>query len=322
MRTPANSDDLQRVIDSVKSIVQYLGGDDADDLADTYQPLDSDLTAIAALTTSSFGRSVLELANAAAGRTLWGLGSAATEETGTSGDVVVKADGANTFSSLQGYTAGFTVGSAADTSPDVSNVAGAAVNATGIGRFSADGANALSINRKTSDGVIVAIRQDGTTEGSISVSGTTVSYNSFCGSHWSQLTDRSNPDIPRGTVVEAIDEMCVWQDPETGDHLPNDQLVKFKVSDTPASPRVYGVFKNWDEDGDAEIASLGAFLIRIDPDETVQGGDLLESAGDGCARVQSDTVMRSTTIAKVNSAAVIERFEDGSYLVPCSLHCG
>lgn len=36
---------------------------------DARQPLDSDLTAIAALTTTSFGRALLELADAAAGRT-------------------------------------------------------------------------------------------------------------------------------------------------------------------------------------------------------------------------------------------------------------
>ena len=38
-----------------------------------YQPLDSDLTAIAALTTTTFGRSLLALADAAAGRTSLGL---------------------------------------------------------------------------------------------------------------------------------------------------------------------------------------------------------------------------------------------------------
>lgn len=45
------------------------------------QPLDSDLTAIAALSTTSFGRSFLELATAAAGRTLLGLGTASTQPT-------------------------------------------------------------------------------------------------------------------------------------------------------------------------------------------------------------------------------------------------
>lgn len=41
--------------------------------ASTYQPLDADLISIAALTTTSYGRSVLELANAGAAQTLFGL---------------------------------------------------------------------------------------------------------------------------------------------------------------------------------------------------------------------------------------------------------
>lgn len=43
------------------------------------QPLDSDLTAIAALTTTPYGRAFLALADAAAGRTSLGLGTAATQ---------------------------------------------------------------------------------------------------------------------------------------------------------------------------------------------------------------------------------------------------
>lgn len=51
-------------------------------LSSVYQPLDSDLTAIAALTTTSYGRALLALADAAAGRTAFGLGTASTHATG------------------------------------------------------------------------------------------------------------------------------------------------------------------------------------------------------------------------------------------------
>lgn len=44
------------------------------------QPLDSDLTAIAALTTTTFGRSLLALVDAASIRTTAGLGTAATQD--------------------------------------------------------------------------------------------------------------------------------------------------------------------------------------------------------------------------------------------------
>jgi len=67
---------------------------------DGKQPLDSDLTAIAALTTTSYGRGFLPLADAAAGRTYLGLGTLATQSgtfSGTSsgtntGDQVVPAN--------------------------------------------------------------------------------------------------------------------------------------------------------------------------------------------------------------------------------------
>lgn len=46
------------------------------------QPVDSDLTAIAALSTTAYGRALLALADAAAGRTALGLGTASTAATG------------------------------------------------------------------------------------------------------------------------------------------------------------------------------------------------------------------------------------------------
>ena len=53
------------------------------------------------------------------------------------------------------------------TNPTGQNVAGAAIDSSGEGNFSVDGAEALRLNRKTSDGTIVSFMKDGTTVGSI-----------------------------------------------------------------------------------------------------------------------------------------------------------
>ncbi len=83
---------------------------------------------------------------------------------------------------------------------------------------------------------------------------------------------------------------------------------------------------DWDGDdmdsNDAHIASLGAYLVRIAAGVAVQGGDLIESNGDGCGRVQADGIIRASTVGKIMSSAVIETYDDGSYLVPCVLYCG
>jgi hypothetical protein len=68
----------------------------------------------------------------------------------------------------------------------------------------------LFINRLSTDGILVLLQQNNTTEGTISVSGTTVSYNGFTGTHWSRFQDNSTPTILKGTVLESLDEMCDW----------------------------------------------------------------------------------------------------------------
>ncbi|CTQ42697.1 hypothetical protein [Roseibium aggregatum] len=67
---------------------------------------------------------------------------------------------------------------------------------------------------------------------------------------------------------------------------------------------------------------LGAFFIRIANGEDVEGGNLIESNGDGCGTVQPDTEIKSSTVAKITSPVVAETFDDGSYLVPRVLYCG
>lgn len=200
-----------------------------------------------------------------------------------------------------------------------SAVTGIRLQTVGWGSFYADGQVCLYISRQTNDGSLVQFRQAGTFEGDISVAGNTVSYNAFMGSHYTEFTG----DVPlRGTVMESIDELV------EGAYYKQDRLPKTKVSDTAGSKAVYGVYFCEAEGIDGNpptghlVAGLGASWVRVAAGQTVERGDLLESNGDGCARVQADDVIKSSTIGKVSAATVVETYDDGSYLVPVVLMCG
>ena len=178
---------------------------------------------------------------------------------------------------------------------------------------------AAYFNRFTNDGTIVELRQDNVAEGTISVSGTTVSYNGAHLSRWSQLpSGAEREEILRGTVLSNLDEMCEWGEED------NEQLNRMKVSDVEGDKNVSGVFQCWDDDDDTYTndfycAMTGDFIIRIADGVTVERGDLLMSAGDGTAKPQDDDIIRSKTVAKVTSTNVTCTYEDGSYCVPCVL---
>ena len=161
--------------------------------------------------------------------------------------------------------------------------------ATGVCQFSANGNATIMQNRDSDDGNITLFFQNANQEGTITVSGSTISYNSFSGSHWSRLSDNSKPTILKGTVIETIDEMCDWYQAQfeieeegktrtvkqsmalpngasVGDTLtvsfegndytakiakePDNKHTKCKISDTADSKRVYGVYSAWDNDDD------------------------------------------------------------------------
>ena len=247
--------------------------------------------------------------------------------------------------------------------------------------FQSDG---LVINRSEGDNNnrdIVMFYRNGSNAGNISASNSSVTYGTFLGVHYAQLTDDSKPDILVGTVMESINETSEWhmaqftvpeytEDgvtypsqvlkryiPKTnsvGDNIKfkwhknykesdegfddnaieydavvikeNDEeyLARVKVSDTEDSKAVYGVFESWmeSEANDISVGSLGAFMIRVHKDETVSIGDYLQSKGDGTAKVQADDILRASTIAKVVKTNKIKTYDDGSYLVSCTLHCG
>ena len=202
--------------------------------------------------------------------------------------------------------------------------AGIGLATLGFAAFNRSAGTVLFVNRLSSDGELVSFRQAGTSEGSISVSGTTVSYNGGHLARWSQLTDGSrDPALLKGTVLSNLDAMCEWINPD-GQLAPNEQLNKMKISDVEGDPNVAGVFVNWDNDDednpyDMNIAMTGDMIIRIAQGVTVQRGDLLMSAGDGTAKPQGDDIVRSKTIAKVTSTHVTCTYPDGSYCVPCVL---
>lgn len=191
------------------------------------------------------------------------------------------------------------------------------------GEFTAtvlDGAVAV-FRRDTTDGIMVYFSQDGTSEGTISVSGTTVSYNGGHLSRWAQMLTK--PDLLKGTVMSNLDEMNVYTDAE-GNPVDNEQLNKVKVSDVEGDANVAGVFVNWEYDeahqvDEINMAMTGDMIIRIAQGVVVQRGDLLMSAGDGTAKPQGDDIVRSKTVAKVTSTHVTCTYEDGSYCVPCVL---
>jgi hypothetical protein len=187
--------------------------------------------------------------------------------------------------------------------------------------FTQNGQECLFINRGTNDGTLIDFRQDNTPEGSISVSGSTVSYNGGHLSRWAQLTTpKDDTPLFKGTVMSNLDEMNVYIAPTTywteEDELPegvnvgdvkeaeheveNEQLNKVKVSDVEGDANVAGVFVNWEYDkahqvDEINMAMTGDMIIRIGEGVTVARGDLLMSAGDGTAMPQGDDIVRSKT---------------------------
>jgi uncharacterized protein YaiE (UPF0345 family) len=198
------------------------------------------------------------------------------------------------------------------TTYDASN-AGVYLNgASGKGFFTVSGDAPLAIHRLASDGDLVELRQAGNTEGTISVSGSTVSYNGFSGQHESSGI-ATNTEI--GTVISTIDELDTYASGDKKGQTRADHA-KVKVSDTAGDKAVYGVVSRFDADDKVYVASVGIGSVRVTG--ACAKGDLLESNGDGTAKVQSDDIVRSKTIGKVT----IGNSSTDEKLVSCVLYCG
>jgi hypothetical protein len=209
-----------------------------------------------------------------------------------------------------------------NTNPGGADINGIALRPGNFTVISALGVTPFGINRGTDDGTLINFSQAGTTEGTISVSGTTVSYNGGHLSRYAQTTTAKDNSLVKGTVLSNLDEMNVYT--KDGQPVDNEQLNKVKVSDTEGDVNVAGVFVNWSHDEDHNVdeinmAMTGDMIIRIAQGVTVVRGDLLMSAGDGTAKPQGDDIIRSKTVAKVTSNHVTCTYADGSFCVPCVL---
>ena len=198
-------------------------------------------------------------------------------------------------------------------SADTFSATGARISTGGVMTLTADGNEVLNVNRLNSDGAVVYISQDSLAEGTISVSGGTVTYGGFTGTHDSSGIGISS-SIPVGTVLSTIDE----------EHKRNH--AKIKVSDSVGDKRVYGILLEYKEEEitdtgntlkeHAVVSSVGIGSIRVTG--ACEGGDLLESNGDGTAKVQDDDIIKSKTIGKVT----IGNSDTAEKLVSCVLYCG
>ena len=196
---------------------------------------------------------------------------------------------------------------------DVFSSTGARISSGGTMTLTADANELMNINRLNDNGPLLYFSQDSNIEGYINVSGTSVTLVGFSGAHESSGI---SSDTAIGTVCSTIDELDTYvsgskEGQERTDHA------KIKVSDTVGDSRVYGILSSFTEtDNKPTVASVGIGSVLVTG--ACAGGDLLESNGDGTAKVQDDDIIRSKTIGKVT----IGNSDTNVKLVSCVLYCG
>lgn len=286
----------------------------------------------------------------------------------TGGSINGTTIGATTTSTIAGTTGNFSgnvlVGTTSTAPAQSSTITGLAFLSTGQLNINVD----ATFHRmgRIQDGTLLTFYSAGTAQGNIAIAAGITTLTPFLGSHWAALSDWSRPDIKMGTIMETINELVEWKyvvidvlgeqkkvayngTAAVGDIVSVDfegqtyegilekeidpllnKHVKVKVSDTPESKAVFGVFLYWNTDveldggvwNDMSVAAVGNFVIRMAAGQTPEIGDLVVSNGTGCGVVQADDSIRTKTVAKITSTIPQIVYEDGSFLVTCVLYCG
>ncbi len=174
-----------------------------------------------------------------------------------------------------------------------------------------------AFNRTVSDGVIVSIQQDGVQEGTISVAGTTVTYNAFTGSHYGW----TNVEIDRGALVTLTGQN------RRHHNRPDAEIIYGIEPSTRANdPAIVGAYLGLQESTQPAsdenphlIMSVGNGEMWVTPGTTganIQPGDLLISADiPGCAMLDDPRMFSEGHIVARAAERVdwssIETDEDG-----------
>lgn len=148
--TLSSQTDLQTALDAKANASALSGYLTTSTAASTYQPLDGDLTAIAALTTTSYGRELLTRADAAAVRSALSLGTLATQ-TATITDYLTIASAASTYAPIAGVSGNWSVGGNISLTGSLATGAGNIETtvgniSTGSGIISGNGSSITALN--------------------------------------------------------------------------------------------------------------------------------------------------------------------------------
>ena len=220
---------------------------------------------------------------------------------------------------------------------------GATLGISGYGMFVRDAATPFFVGRKTSDGNLVEFYQDGTLEGAISVSTTTVTYGQFMGSHPSQM--KTDEELPVGTVLIATGEIIPLRNKKAGD------IEKFpivKASSSRGQKNVYGVWfakdtespskQSWgnSQKQNIKVAAVGLFVIRVtDTAGNIENGDLIQASpisGEGEKQINENgeyepyfmdkTIAKALVDVKWDTVSIDKTLGYKWKLIPATLHAG
>jgi hypothetical protein len=141
----------------------------------------------------------------------------------------------------------------------------------------ASGADVATFNRATNDGIIVRLDQAGITEGTISVAGTTVSYNAFTGSHYG----RTEEAIERGELVSLT-----GVNQNSHDNPKSEIIYGIRRSNVPNDPACLGSYlalsessKPYSSENPHLIMAVGnGDMWVVDEGQNIQPGDYLISS--------------------------------------------